>query len=178
MVAPAAHIWPATLPNPVANPHDFIVNMGVSRVRMQAGNTKQRRMFRHMPTQWGLAWQVDTKHMMALTKWIHQFGTDWFECPVVSMYAARNGKIIDLLTCRVIGDLSIAPDGHNLWRVSTEVEISPEIYQKHVIVTKDWIIAGNPASPSAPDWYIGGTPALPSVDTVLPGRPGAPNATV
>lgn len=35
-----------------------------------------------------------------------------------------------------------------------------------------WIIAGLPASPSAPGWIIGGTPALPSPDMIVAGQVG------
>lgn len=174
MTVPSSVVWPTGLPNPTMSPHNFDARMGVVRTGMAAGNAKQRRMFKHMPSIWSVEWHATTAQMQQITQFAHRNGYAWFELPLVSMYATDN---ISPLTVRLVEGLAYRSLGHDWWSITTAVEVSPEVYQTAPVITNRWIVARTPVSPSSPDWYIAGSPNAPSTpDWVLAGTPATPSA--
>lgn len=170
--------WPAGFPEPVITPHDLSINMGISRVKMQAGNYKQRRYFKHMPTVWNIRWQANSNQMLLMVKWIHSNGFDWFNIPLVSMWSSENGELKTPTAVRLTSNVEIVAVEHNYFDITATVELSPDVFAGAVLPSYIWIVGQEPQNPATPDWYIGETPAAPSTDVVIAGTPAAPNAYV
>ena len=170
--------WPQDFPNPNVNPNSAAVKTGVRRVQMQGGNVRQRRLYQHMPMVASVAVEARTDKMMEVTKWIHTQGFTWFNLPLMTMWASKDGKMIDLLSVRVISNLQTRSLGHDYWNISFNVEVDPEVYSSSAVLTNYWIIARSPANPSSPDWYVAKDPKSPPQNTVVGGRPNNPSSTV
>lgn len=162
--------YPRRFPLPSSQPYAIAANMGVIRTPFAAGNTRQRRAFRNMPQMFSLAFQLHTYELYDWQYWANANAYDWFSLPLASMYApparwspdgVQPPGLIAPHVARFISDLAISADGFDLFSVTVQAELSPEMWAKVKPPPASFVIEG-------------GSPANPSLD-ILDGRfPSAP----
>jgi len=166
-------IYPSIYPCPSRiEGHSQNMSAGLVRTPMQAGNARQRRTHRVLPTRISLVFMVEQVGYAAWVAWINRNAwDDWIVMRLPGLLASRLGLDTAPIAIRFITDLQaeLLPV-HRLWwwRVRVEAEYLPAPEQLIPIPFGDWIIAGTPSDPS-PDWIVAGTPADPSLDLILPG---------
>jgi hypothetical protein len=157
------------------------MSAGLVRTPMQAGNSRQRRTHRVLPTRISLVFMVEQELYAAWLTWVNRNAwDDWIAMKLPGLQASRLGLNTAAISIRFMTDLQaeLVPV-HRLWwwRVRVEAEYIPTPEQLAPVFTGDWIIAGSPSFPAV-DWIVGGTPPLPSPDLVSAGTPLAPAAYV
>lgn len=181
LARPPADGFPAyPLDFPIADrvPYSLGVDMGVIRSEFAAGNARQRRLYRAMPTALALQFHMRFDALYLWQNWINANGFDWFYCPVSTMYAGGppNPDNMRYELLRFTGDLAITADGWNYAAVTVTAELSPLAEAMNPGgASGGWIIGGTPASPSG-GWIIGGTPITPPPDTITGGTPAFPSS--
>jgi hypothetical protein len=175
-------IYPAAFPCPSRiEGHSQAMNAGLVRTPMEAGNARQRRTHRILPTRISLVFVIDQKDYAAWLTWINSNAWDgWVSMKLPGLEASRLGLNTAAIAVRFITDLqaTLMPV-HRLWywNVRVEAEYIPTPEQLAPVPIGHWIIAGTPGNP-APDWIIAGTPPLPSVDVISSGTIAAPAALI
>jgi hypothetical protein len=173
-------IYPAQFPCPSRiEGHSQAMSAGLVRSPMEAGNARQRRMHRVLPTRISLVFVMTQEMYGAWLPWVNTNAfDDWVTMRLPGLLAGRLGLDTAEISVRFMSD----PQGdllpvHRLWywRVRVEAEYVPTPEQLTPIFTGDWIVAGVPAFP-APDWIVAGTPPDPSLDWISAGTALKPAA--
>jgi hypothetical protein len=175
-------IYPAQFPCPSRiEGHGQAISAGLVRTPMEAGNARQRRTHRVLPTRISLVFMVHQPDYAAWLTWINENAFDaWISMKLPGLQASRQGADTALIAVRFMTDLQadLVPV-HRLWwwRVRVEAEYIPTPEQLEPVLFGDWIVAGTPRFP-APDWIVAGTPAAPSPDVISAGTALAPAAVI
>jgi hypothetical protein len=173
-------IYPASFPCPSRiEGHGQAMSAGLVRTPMEAGNARQRRSHKVLPTRISLVFMVHQPEYASWLTWVNENAwEDWVTMKLPGLAASRLGLDTAEINVRFMTDLQadLLPV-HRLWwwRVRVEAEYVPTPEQLTPIFTGDWIVAGVPAFP-APDWIVAGTPADPSPDWISAGTALAPAA--
>lgn len=171
--------YPDDLPIPNMSPYDWEVGLGSTSVLTNAGSTILRRKWKHLPHIFNFNFTMSTDEMNRFIVFTDSVGADWFNIKSMSMYTGADGNIIDYQPVRFISNLGISEHGHDLWDISVQAELSPDVYMEFANrLTGGWIIAGTPASPSNNYTIIGGTPDVPLTNWIIAGTPSAPSGWV
>lgn len=172
--------YPTVYPKPTIEGYAIAVDMGLSRVKMGAGNSKQRRRFRSMPQAFQFNFALPIDSLASWQMWVNDFAYTWFSMDVTS-YLSGMPNSQGHCTPHVIrftSDLAITPINGASVNVQVNAEMAPmNIYGLPVPVTEDWVVGKTPGDPSV-DWILGKTPDDPSVDTISAGTPQFPAAHV
>ena len=165
--------YPSTLPLPQIDGYAVTVNTGVSAVRFENGNTRQRRSARQERHVFTLSLVLSMTELWTWQKWVNQYGYDWHYLDLTTSFAGfTSGRTLPHYI-RYIGDIAIQPVSSAHVRVSVEAEMDLNTLPLGIIEqTGDVIIAGTPASPSNSNTIIAGSPASPSADQIIAGTPG------
>lgn len=173
-------IYPDNLASPQVKPYSYAVDMGLLRTPMEGGNTRQRRLYRTMPTLWALEFIMHAVDLFDWQTWADANGYDWFQIDLQSMYSGAAGKMTSPHLVRFTTDLQMENIMYGWIRVRVSAELSP--FQATLFgappapgpAQSNWIIAGTPAAPSS-DTVTAGTPGNPSSDTITAGTPAYPS---
>lgn len=192
-IAPVIPSWPAELPCPQIADHKAEIYTAVVRTPFEGGNTRQRRVHNQIPHAISLSWIFKQKVELGLAlNWLNINGFNWFTINIPGALASIKNLDTTLTTVRLISDLKTqlihTTDGY-VWHMEATAEWEPLDSDfgaaGAAFYTGQWIIAGDPATPSAPDvsyaadWVIAGDPAHPnSSRTVIAGNPITPAALV
>lgn len=178
--------YPSIFPEPMIDGYTISVDMGVVRTNMETGRSKQRRRYRDMPSIFTLEFAITLAQLGSWQTWVNAYAYQYFTMDMVS-YTTSNkvGANCSPHTVRFISDLSLTPINANAFRVSVMAEVAPieSFTTPPVILTDKWIIAGDPANPSALDvtvdqWIVAGIPSATYTDWVVAGSPSGPAALV
>jgi len=173
-------IYPSLFPCPSRiEGHSQAITAGLVRTPMEAGNSRQRRVHRVLPTRISLVFMVHQPDYAAWLTWVNENAwDDWVTMKLPGLQASRLGVDTAGIAVRFMTDLQadLVPV-HRLWwwRVRVEAEYIPTPEQLAHVPTGDWIVAGTPGAPS-PDWIVAGTPPAPSPDWISAGTVLAPAA--
>src|SRR6188768_3475944 len=116
--------YPPSFPLPDRTPYSLGVDMGLIRSEMAAGNARQRRIFRHMPTALALTFHMNTATLFQWQQWVNFYAYDWFNLPLMDMYSGYSGALITAQAARFTSDLRLVMDGHDWWAVSVSAELN------------------------------------------------------
>jgi hypothetical protein len=172
--------YPAQFPCPSRiEGHAQASSAGIVRTPMQAGNARQRRRHRNLPTRIGLVFVI---HQPAYAEWLTWVNAnawrDTITMALPGIEASRLGLDTTSIVVRFCTDLQadLLPV-HRLWywRVRVEAAYYPTPEQLLPVPIGDWIVAGSPGTPS-PDWIVAGSPPLPSLDVISSGTVANPAA--
>jgi len=173
--------YPNIFPLPTLNNYAINVDMGVTRVQMERGNTKQRRRYTTMPQRFNATFILPFENLQKWQLWVNRYGYEYFSINLTSYITdGANGDRCNVHFARFIGDLAIRPLTRDVVEVTAILE-SPNSEQdvdSPIEFTDDWYIAKTPADASTPHWYIGGSPDAPSIDHYIAGSPNNPAAFV
>ena len=172
--------YPANFVIADRQPYGYVVDMGIVRSEMAAGNARQRRVFRNMPHALALVFHMRIEELFLWQSWVNAFAYSYFTCPVSTMYAG-GPPVADNIRPEVLrftSDLQIAMDGWDYVAVTVSAELAADAFALAPPVgIGGWIDGGTPAAPS-PDWIIGGTPGAPSPDWIIGGSAAFPASYV
>ena len=192
-IAPNIPSWPADLPCPQIADHSAEIYTAVVRTPFEGGNTRQRRIHNQIPHAIKLTWIFKQKLELGMAlNWINVNGFNWFSINLPGALASIKNKDTTPTTVRFISDLQtklIHTTNGYVWFMEGTVEWEPADSDfgstGSMFFTGDWIIAGDPATPSAPDvtyvsdWVIAGDPPFPNSNKlVIAGDPITPAALV
>jgi hypothetical protein len=156
--------------------HSAALSAGLVRTPMTAGNSRQRRSFRNLPTMLSLVFVIRQDEYASWLSWVNTFAwDDWIEIKLPGLHASAQGEDTTPTLVRFCSDLQaeLLPV-HRLWywrvRVSAEYQPSAGDY---LPVSNTWIVGGTPAVPSV-DYILGGWPASHGPDFTNPGTPAFP----
>lgn len=175
-------IYPAPFPCPSrVEGHDQAMAAGLVRTPMEAGNSRQRRAHRVLPTRIGLVFMIHQPDYAAWLTWVNENAwDDWVTMKLPGLEASRLGLDTAEISVRFMTDLQadLVPV-HRLWwwRVRVAAEYLPTPQQLAPVFTGDWIVAGHPAFVPT-DWIVAGTPPTPSPDVISAGTARSPAAYV
>ena len=159
-------IYPAPFPCPSRiEGHSQAMNAGLIRTPMEAGNARQRRTHRILPTRISLVFVINQPDYAAWLTWVNANAWDeWVSMKLPGLEASRLGLDTAAIAVRFMTDLQadLMPV-HRLWywRVRVEAEYIPTPAQLVPVPIGDWIIAGTPGAPS-PDLISSGTVDAPA----------------
>jgi hypothetical protein len=171
--------FPDTLPCPLIDGTTVSYDAGLIRTQFDGGNSKQRRMYKTLPSIYSVQWVVPQKghenRLEKLMEWLNNNGWSWFNLGLPGILASIKGE--DTAACRVrlISDVStelLNTRKGFYWRVRSALEWTDAgvAFGTH----GGWVIARGPGDPS-PDWIIASTPTLPSVGgPIIGGTPSHP----
>jgi hypothetical protein len=173
-------IYPQQFPCPSRiEGHSQASSAGLVRTPMEAGNSRQRRMHRVLPTRITLCFVIHQPDYAAWLTWVNANAwDDWVSMKLPGLEASRLGLNTAAIAVRFMTDLQadLLPVFRLwYWRVRVEAEYLPTPQQLSHVPAGDWIVAGMPVSPS-PDWIVAGTPPTPSLDVVSAGTALSPSA--
>jgi hypothetical protein len=166
--------YPDTLPIPNAMPYNWDVGLGITTIKMNAGNLIPRRRFNHLPHQFAFLFAMDTNDMVQFAAFVDEVGSDWFNIRGLSMWSGNDPEFIKKIPVRFTSNINVAEAGYNWWSISVAAELSPNVYWNTLV--GDWIDAGYPALPSL-NWIEAGSPQNPSpsfIDGGTTTRPSSP----
>jgi hypothetical protein len=173
-------IYPQQFPCPSRiEGHSQASSAGLVRTPMEAGNSRQRRMHRVLPTRISLCFVIHQPDYAAWLTWVNANAwDDWVTMKLPGLEASRLGLNTTGIAVRFMTDLQadLLPVFRLwYWRVRVEAEYIPTPDKLLPVPIGDWIVAGTPGNPS-PDWIVAGTPANPSPNWISAGTPLAPAA--
>jgi hypothetical protein len=77
------------------------------RTPFEAGNTRQRRWNKELPSEIQLAWRCSNEQLQPLFAWLNTFGYDWFQIDLSSPESSMVDEIAVATDIRLTSDLSI-----------------------------------------------------------------------
>ena len=172
-------IYPALFPCPSRiEGHNQSMSAGLVRTPMEAGNARQRRTHRVLPTSISLVFMVNQPDYASWLTWVNENAwDDWVLMNLPGLEASRLGLDTAAIAVRFTTDLQadLLPV-HRLWwwRVRVQAEWVPSPESLVSVPIGPWVIADIANPP--PDWIIAGTPPTPSLDTFTGGTPLKPSA--
>jgi hypothetical protein len=168
-------VYPDAFPKPTVQGYGIEVDMGLIRTEFDTGNHRQRRTYKTMPHQFALNFAMSVTQLYAWQNWVNQNAYTWFSLDMMSFLTGNVPGHCSQHLVRFISNLSITPMTQTHVQVSVAAEMTDPL--GNVIITSDgdWIIGGDPESPSA-DWVIGGEPDAASQDFTNPGTPQYPSS--
>jgi hypothetical protein len=156
--------------------HSAAISSGIVRTPFEAGNSRQRRMFRNLPHQVSLVFMVEQALWATWLSWVNANAFDnFFTLKLPGLVAAAKGAHTADVPVRFASDLAaelVAARGLWVWKASVTAEYLPTS-SDILALAGGWVIGGTPAAPSA-TWVIGGSPGSPSPDYINPGTIFAP----
>jgi len=114
--------YPDSFPTPTVAGYGIDVDMGLTRTEMEKGIAKQRRRYTNMPHKYTCNFVMDYSVLVSWQSWINEFGYDWFDIELSSMYSSLQDPNCLLHSARVISNLSITPLSARAWKVSAILE--------------------------------------------------------
>lgn len=170
--------YPGSFPCPSRNPHSAAASAGLVRTPMEAGNTRQRRAQRVLPTQIELSFTINQAQYASWLAWVNAHAWDeWVTMNLPGLRASQARTTTQATPVRFMSDLSVELlNVHRLWywRVNVSAEYLP-LSTDFPVVDGVWIIGKTPGAPAV-DYIIAGTPGAPAPIFTNPGTPDAPTA--
>ena len=178
--------YPDGFPLPLITQYDYTIQTGLNRTKMTGGNVKQRRIDYTMPHIFSLSFAIKLDDLNAWHDWVSANTYTYFNIDMAS-FQTRTGRC-STHSVRFFTDPEYSAVDPNIIIASVKAEmIGLDSFSE--VLNNTWIIAGSPASPSAPGttsdlWHVGGTPALPSAPSPgapswdIAGTPAAPNSHI
>jgi len=187
--------YPGTLPLPAVQPYAMAAETGLSAVKFEHGNNRQRRGARRARQVFSLSFTLTVAELGQWMAWANGSGYGWELMSLAGPYSncAVTPHLVRLMSNPEVQMLTPA-----VAQVSVMAELNVEsVHAGIVVYTGNRIIAGAPASPSAslviggrltlasapalslvPDgtWIVAKTVAVPAVDFVRAGVPASPSA--
>lgn len=107
-MAVSSVIYPTSLPC-VSRIDGYGLAHAASLVRtpFEAGNARQRRWNRELPSEIQLAWRCSNEQLQPLFAWLNTFGYDWFQINLASPESSMVDEIAVATDIRLTSDLSI-----------------------------------------------------------------------
>lgn len=165
--------FPSTLPSAQVAGYEVAVTTGVTAVRFERGNTRQRRSTQTERHVLSLSLVLTVPQLWTWQLWANQYGYDWHHMDLTTSYSGFTLETAIPHYVRMIGDISLEmlSTEHILARYQVEMDLNtlPEGVTE---ATGDVIIGGSPSSPSSSNSIQAGTPASPSTDIIIAGSPG------
>lgn len=160
--------------------HSADLSAGLVRTPMGAGNSRQRRAYRHVPHLISLVFVIEQGRYSEWLAWVNAFAWDeFFTLNLPGLLASEAGTNTAPVPVRFCSDLAtdLLPVNRLwYWRVRVQAEFQPNVTD-FPLISDTWVIGGTPSAPSL-DWVIGGTPASPSPIFTNPGTPASPTVYV
>ncbi len=165
--------YPSSLPLPLIEGYQVAVTTGVSAVRFENGNTRQRRSARQERHVFTLALVLSIDELWDWQSWANEFGYDWHYLDLTTSFAGfTTGRTLPHYI-RYIGDIAIEAVSGEHVRVTVQAEMDLNTLPLGIVdQTGNVYVGGTPASPSNSNTVIAGTPASPSADQIIAGTPG------
>jgi hypothetical protein len=182
--------YPGALPLPVVQPYAIVAQTGLSAVKFEHGNNRQRRGSRRARQVFSLSFTLTVAQLGQWVSWANGSGYDW---ELMSLAGPYSSGVVTPHLVRLIGSPEVQMLTPSVAQVSVMAELNVEsVHAGIVIFTGNRIIAGAPSSPSAslviggrltrapapalllvPDgtWIVAQTVAIPAVDFVRAGVP-------
>jgi hypothetical protein len=179
--------YPQRFPLADSDAYSIAVNMGLLRSGMELGNTRQRRIFRHMPHSLQLSFHLSTAELYDWQYWVNATAYDWFVMPLADMFAppahyspdgVQPRGQISPQACRFTSDLAIQLAGYDRYQVTVQAELGPWLLSQipppsaffvidatrpgTVLAIADRLDGHYPATPGPDGPVDGGTAANPS----------------
>lgn len=170
--------YPSTLPGPQIAEYGVSNLFGLSSVRFDRGNKRQRRGSKRDRIVFSLSFVLTTQELWVWQSWANASGYDWHTMDLESAWSglAASGETLIPHTVRYISDISIQPLGAGYHRVMVQAEMDVNTLPQGVVVqTGNWYVARTPSNP-ATDRIIAGSPSSPSTDVIIAGTPSLPAA--
>lgn len=170
--------YPTTLPGPQIAEYGISNIFGLSAVRFERGNNRQRRGAKRDRIVFGLSFVFSTAQLWTWQSWANRYGYDWHTMPLESAWSGQSstGETVVPHTVRYISNIDIQPIGNGYVRVSVQAEMDVNTLPQGIVVqTGNWYVARTPSNP-ATDVIIAGTPASPSTNVIIAGTPDLPAA--
>jgi hypothetical protein len=170
--------YPASFPCPSRiEGHSQDMSAGLVRTPMEAGNSRQRRTHRMLPTRIALTFMIEQPDYAGWLTWVNENAwDDWVNMKLPGLVASRLGVNTAAIAVRFMSDprAELLPV-HRLWwwRVRVEAEYLPTAEQIAPVFAGKWIVGGSPLAPSL-DWVLGGTPLTSPTDLTQPGTVAKP----
>lgn len=166
--------FPSGLPLPLLTSYADETDIGVSAVRFERGNARQRRAVARPSHSFSMSFVLTTAQFWTWQSWANLYGYDWHMMDLVSPFAgiANNAAVPIPHQVRYTSNISYEAVGVGVIRATVTAELDSTTSPVGVGTnTGDRIIAGTPAAPSNANRVIAGTPAAPSADRVIAGTP-------
>lgn len=169
--------YPGSFPCPSrVEGHSQQMAAGLVRSPMEAGNSRQRRSQRVLPTEIALVFVIAQAQYASWLAWVNAHAFDeWINMKLPGLRASQAGTTTTATAVRFTSD--IGAELLNVrrlwyWRVRVTAEYLP-VLSDFPVIDGVWIIGGTPAQ-AFPDDVIGGTPAAPAPIFTNPGTVFAP----
>lgn len=159
--------YPSTLPAPQIAEYGISNQFGLSSVRFENGQTRQRRGAKRDKLYFSFSFIFTTAQLWEWQSWANLYGYDWHQMDLESHWSGLTltGEKIISHTVRYIGDITIMPLGGGYVKATVQAEMDTDTVPQNVVV-----VSGN--------WYVARTPSNPATDTIIAGTPSAPSANV
>jgi len=175
--------FPQTLPCPQIEGTAASFDAGLIRTQFDGGNSRQRRMYKTLPSIYPVQWVVSQKVDLAkLIRWLNDNGYAWFNLKLPGVLASTKGEETTACRVRLITDLStelINTRRGYYWRVRSALEwvdAGSTLGVGSTTTAEGWITARSPTT-AATDWIIAGGAGSPSVlGPIIGGHPTHPSA--
>lgn len=174
--------FPQTLPCPQIDGTQASFDAGLIRTQFDGGNSRQRRIYKNLPSIYPVQWVVSQKIDLAkLIRWLNDNGWTWFNLKLPGILASTLSQDTAVCRVRLITDLNtelINTRRGYYWRVRSALEWVDAGLTIGVggTTAEGWMIARGPATVAA-DWVIAGSAVTPSVlGPIIGGHPTHPSA--
>jgi len=147
--------YPAKFRMPLYAPLPIELAGGVSRVKFDSGDHRQRRFRFGLPRVYQATFTMLRADFDAWSLWVNENAYDWFYMPLDDC---------SLMLVRFITDLDVQLISPDMLSVTVSIEAGNSVKTEASIT---WILAHIPSAPSA-EWVIAGTPPIPAADYVIP----------
>ncbi len=160
--------------------HSAALAAGVIRTPMNAGVSRQRRAYRHLPQQISLVFIINQSTYANWLSWVNAHAWDeWITMNLPGLRASAAGTATAPTAVRFFSDLQaelIPVSRLWIWRVRVQAEYVP-LASDYLALDGVWIVPGRPAVPE-PDWVLGGSPGAPAPIFTNPGTPAQPTVLI
>lgn len=171
--------YPSTLPAPQIAEYGVGNQFGLSAVRFETGQTRQRRGAKRDKLYFVMSFVFTTPQLWEWQSWANQYGYDWHLMDLESHWSGLALTAESTIPHRVryTSDITITALGAGYVKATVQAEMDTDtIPQNVVVVSGNWYLAGEPATPSNSNNILAGTPSSPSANAIIAGSPSLPAA--
>jgi hypothetical protein len=122
----AALTYPADLPCPLQQGYGFLIYSGVWRDGENAAAPRQSRLYKHMPTEFRLTFNIDYSQWFDWAMWINGNGYSYFNIELAHPF---DSNVVSLVPVRIISD--VIEHEYTDWGymiAAIDVELSPIVF--------------------------------------------------